>query len=184
MMPKLYDSIVAQPNRASELIGQLDRTDLSARQAALETMRKLLDTFVTPAESLLSKSEDDPTHLYFDPQQIAGSDFSGLASGLLEQQFPSLQQPPDDDALAAGLDRIGIEIDTAELRSDFFRAWMAERAALLTRLLLPVLEENLPNDPAANASELSGLRELSRQPLPGMERYLIKSLTERRAGGS
>ncbi|MDX6692887.1 MAG: hypothetical protein QOF02_490 [Blastocatellia bacterium] len=184
MTTKLYDSIVAQPNRAAELISQLDSADLSSRKAALETIRLLFDTFVTPAESLLSKSADNPAHLYFDPQQIAGSDFSGLTSGLLARQFPSLQQPPDDAALSAELDELGVEIDTAERRSDFFRAWMAERATLLTRLLLPVLEQNYAGDPAANAAELSSLRELSRQPLPGMERYLIQSLIESRSAGS
>lgn len=184
MVTKLYGSLVAQPNQAAELVGQLDSADPSSRQAVLESIGALLETFVSPAGSLLSPSAEDPAHLYFDLQKIAGSDFSGLILGLLEQDFPSLQQPPADHDLESVLNGYGIEIVTSERRADFFKAWMAERAARLTRLLLRVVENNYPDDRAANAAELALLRKMLQLKLPGMERYLIESITERRSANA
>ena len=180
MTVALYDSLVTHPDQAGELISQLDSITPATRQAILETVHDLLTRFVQPAAPLLAASPADPAHLYFDLPQIAGSDISGLVLGLLTQDFPSLQEPPDDRDLAAVLDAYGIVIPTAQQRAAFFRAWMAGRAAQLTRLLLPPVDNNLPNDPTANATELAILQRILSLRLPGIERYLIESILKKR----
>jgi hypothetical protein len=180
MTVALYDSLVTYPDQARELISQLDSTTPATRQAVLETVYDLLTRFVQPAAPLLAARADDPAHLYFDLPQIAGSDLSGLVLGLLTQDFPALQEPPDDRDLAAVLDAYGIAIPTARQRAAFFRAWMAGRAAQLTRLLLPPVEHNLPHDPGANAAELAILQRILSLRLPGIERYLIESVLKKR----
>lgn len=182
MRNSLYDALVANPDQVSDRVALVDRGDPQSRLAVLVTIQWLLNTFVAPVGHLLSRSAMDPTNAYYDLRGIAGSDFSGLLLGLLKRKFPALQLPPGDAVLATALECSGIEIAGAEQRADFFGAWMAQRTTLLIRELLPVVEQNLPDNPAANAAELAIFQQLLQIPQPSLERYLIRSVRDNRAG--
>lgn len=157
-----------------EKFAQLDPIRPADRRAALDAMESVVDEFVAPAADLLSASDTDPEHQWFDLDRIAGTEVPGLVLGLLADDFPELEPPPPDELLAARLDDRGLEIATPERRADFFRAWTAQRAASLVRSLLRVVAEPLPDgDPHERAWERDRLRALGDAPLPSFERYAL-----------
>lgn len=174
----LCDRLVAEPGRATEIVTQLDRGSAPARRAALEVLETLVEDFVCPVSEELTSDGDG--HYHFDLQRTTGSRVPGLALGLLASRFPGLQEAPDDDTLAAALEELGIEIRGAESRETFFRVWMAQRAIHVGRHLLEVVEENLNDEPEADAWELSALGRLASLSLPSIERSLIGSVIHSR----
>jgi hypothetical protein len=169
-----YNEIARDPAHASALLAALDATSANDRHDVLSALRALAERLIVPAAPLMSHSDDGGPHSYFDLQEVAGSDFSGLLLGSLAARFPALQEAaPDDRALAAILDELGFEIDEPARRAAFFRAWMGLRATHVMRELLKVLEAG-----KLSAAEREELERIAQLPLPGFERQLIQMLLE------
>jgi hypothetical protein len=155
--------------------------DAADRRSALDAIEDLVDRYITPAAGLLSAGED-PDYRYYDLDAVAGAEMPGLLLGLLTDDFPDLQAPPTDDAIATALGSYGVELPDAEHRTAFFRAWMAQRAsAEIGRLAGRITRAPAPTDHAEAAWELERLRALTAAPIPTFERRAVEgALSARR----
>lgn len=174
-MPISFERLAADPEHAADQAATLDAADPADRLQAVHALQTLAEQLVIPAAPLLTRSREDPTHLYFDLQAVAGSEFSGLLLGSLATEFPTLQaDPPDAAKLTSVLDALGLEVPEPARAGAFFRAWMAQRAAHVMRPLLQVLAAG-----PVTVAERAVLEPLAQAPLPGLERQLVRQLLDR-----
>ncbi len=178
-MPTLLEQLIAAPGEAEATLRSLNRSNPTDRQNALDTMEGVLNRFVVPAVNLLVPIEDDEG-VYFNLQQIAGSDFADLMLGVLGKQFPALQAPPPDPVLKPLLGEHEFKIAEPEQREAFFRVWTAQRAIYVVRGLLKVVDDNLPGRPDINRQELNQLERLAQMKLPSLETMLFEGVISRR----
>jgi hypothetical protein len=170
-----YEQFAQDPASAVARLAEIDPMNSAHRRDVMRAMQALAERLIVPVAPMLAHSQDGGSHQYFDLQQVAGSDFSGLLLGTLEERFPALEeQPPSDQTLAPILDELGFEIDDPSHRADFFRAWMGLRATHLLRPLLKLLEAG-----ELSPQERKDLERLEQLPLPGLELQQIRLLLSR-----
>jgi len=183
-MMTLFQRLVQAPSRADELISALDPADPKDRREALDALEGLMSEYVVPAADLLAPPEPSTgPNTGFDLGMIAGIEVSDLVASLLASDFPPLQKPPRDPELKRALDRHGIEIETPERRADYFRAWTAERAALLTRRLVNVVKTGHPTGGEEDQREIEKLRRIAALRIPGFQKGVIEMAIDRRMRG-
>jgi hypothetical protein len=174
-MPISYERLAADPEHAADQAAALDPADPADRLQAVHALQALAQQLVIPAAPLLTRSPNDPTHLFFDLEAVAGSEFSGLLLGSLAAEFPALRaEPPDAATLTPILDALGLEVAEPARAGAFFRAWMAQRATHVMRPLLQMLAAG-----PVTAAERAVLEPLAQAPLPGIERQLVRQLLDR-----
>jgi hypothetical protein len=174
--PNLFQQIIKQPENAENFIGNLDPESTDDRNQTLATINLLIEKFVEPSKSFLIHHFDDPEYWYFDPEAVAETEISGLVLGLLNNEFPSLQAPPDDSYLRTIFDNMGITIHEAEKRQHFFQTWMALRTTNVIRKLVTLFKtrNNLDND--ENQREIKKIELLIESALPSLDKKIIEKI--------
>lgn len=156
---------------ARGVVEALDRSNPDVLTSVLEAITAIAATFVLPVASLQSRRADG--WAYFSLDRLAGYEYPGLISGILEQRFPALAPPPPDPELARELEAAGFDIDSADHRVAFFKGWMAVRAlALLEALADYLTQTDVIYDPA----QLDMLEALVRSDLSGSMRLRLSKL--------
>jgi hypothetical protein len=157
---------------ASDLVKGLDKSDPDLLTPVLNAMTEIAAKYVLPAAPLQSRSADG--WAYFNLDDLAGYEYPGLISGILQRRFPVLAPPPPEPELTKELEEAGFAIDSPERRAAFFTGWMAIRAGYL----LEALADHLTQTGAVyDPDQLDMLEALVRSDLGGSVRLsLSKSL--------
>lgn len=146
------------PDRVDAMIAVADPSSPVDRARALKAVASAIEQHIAPAADLLVDMGCGV--LGFDMDAAAGAEVLGLLLGLLARQTPTLAVPADDQAIAAALRSVDIELETAERGRALYRAWQARRASTIAKAWIGFLGAGAA-DETSSAHEAEALWALS-----------------------